>query len=262
MSRIFSVLERLLLPVAIVALVVSLGDLLGIFRMLPATRFPFLLLVVTLLTLGTAGVIQSRYARLTRDLAPVSGRTQVRCINEVIAHIDPNLRKVWGDDYFAHLGNLLRTAVEERRVEVDNFALSFHRLLRACPGATFLSTCSLGTSHLWTGREIARALADFIQAGGRVKQLFFVQNLEDEASVELRVVLDHLRKIGVCVQVMGSTRSPCTLSTFFFVEAGKSIAWEIPLDQQGRIGPCVMTADERTITGYVELFTQLWESPC
>jgi hypothetical protein len=255
-------LERLLLPAAILSLLVSLGDLSGIFRMLPATRFPFLLLVVTLLTLGSAGVIQSRYVRLAHDLTPVSGKTQSWRIDEVIARIDPNLRRVWGDEYFAHLGNLLQTAIEERRVEVDNFVLAFQRLLQACPGATFLSTCSLGTSHLWTGREIARALADFIRAGGRVKQLFFVQSLEDEASVELRVVLDHLRKIGVCVQVMSSTYSPCNLRTFFFAEAGKSIAWEIPLDQQGRVGPCVMTADERAIAGYVELFTQLWESPC
>lgn len=262
MSRVFSVLERLLLPVAAVSLAVSLGDLSGIFHMLPTTRFPFLLLVVTLLTLGIAGVIQNRCTRLARDLASVSEKRRPGRIDEMIAQIDPNLRKVWGNDYFARMSNLLQTAVEERRVEVDNVALVLQRLLRSYPGATFLSTSSLGTAHLWTKKEIAQVLADFIQAGGQVKQIFFVQNLEDEASIELRVTLDHLKKIGVCVRVVGSTCSPCDLGTCFFVESGKSIAWEIPFDRQGHIGPSVVTADRQTITRYIELFTQLWRSPC
>jgi hypothetical protein len=262
MSQVFSMLEKLLLPVAVVSLAVSLGDLSGIFHLLPATQVSFLLLMVTLLALGTAGFIQNRCIRLRHDLAPAAGRALLRHIDEVMVSIDPNLRKVWGDDYFAHMGTLLRTAAAERRVEVDDVAFYFKRLLQAYPGAVFLSTSSPGTAHLWTGKEIAQALSRFIQAGGQVKQIFFVQSLEDEASIEVRVALDHLRNIGVCVQVVSSARCPCSLSPFFFVESHRTIAWEIPLDQQGRIGTCVLSADGQALSKYIELFTHLWESPC
>lgn len=249
MSHVFSMFEKLLLPVALVSLLVSLGDLSGLFHLLPATQVTFVLLMVTLLTLGTAGFIQNRCDRL-------------RHINTVMLRIDPNLRKVWGDNYLAQMGRLLHTAVTERRVEVDNMALYFRRLLQAYPGAVFLSTCAPEIAHLWTGKEIAQALGSFIQAGGQVKQLFFVRSLEDEASVELRVTLERLRKMGVCVQVVNSARCPCSQSPFFFVESHRQIAWEIPRDQRGRIGASILTADEQTIDRHIELFAHLWECSC
>lgn len=262
MSHIFSLLEKLLLPVAVVALVVSLGDLSGIFHVLPTPQTSFLLLMMTLLTLSTAGFVQHRCARPGRDLAPVAGGAGLRHVDEVVAHIDPNLRKVWGDNYFARMGDLLQTAVQERRVEIDDFALYFKRLLQAYPGATFLSTSALSALHLWTNKEIAQALAGFIQAGGRVRQIFFVQSLEEEASIETRVALDQLRKIGVCVRVVDSTWLPCDLRTFFVAESQGSIAWEIPFGPQGRIGTSAVTANEQAITRYIELFAHLWENPC
>ncbi len=262
MSRFFSLLEKILLPaVVVVSLVLSLGDLAGLFHMFPSAQAPFLLLMITLLALGTMGFIQNRYAQVGRDLALLLGKAELKRMDEVISHIDLNLRKVWGDDYFAHMGNLLQTAIEERRVEVDDFGFYFKQLLRAYPQATFLSTNSLSISHLWTNKDIAQALTSFIRDGGHIRQIFFVKSLEDEASVEMRVALDHLKKIGVCVQVVGSSEHACDLKRFFFVGASKRIAWEIPIDEQGHIGASVVTADERTIAGYREIFASLWKHP-
>lgn len=261
MSRFFSLLEKTLLPVAaLISLAASLGDLSGFFRMLPSAQFSFLLLMITLLALGTAGFVQNRCAQIGRALTSLAGKNEMNNINEMIMHIDLNLRKVWGDHYFARMGKLLQMAIEERRVEVNDFSFYFKQLLLAYPGATFLSTSSLSVSHLWTNREVAQALADFIQVGGRVEQLFFVRSLEEESSVEMRVVLAHLKKIGVSVQVIDSAQYPCDLKNFFLVEARRRIAWEIPIDRQGRIGTSVVTADERTIARYVEIFSALWKS--
>jgi len=258
MSRFFSLLEKTLLPVtALISLAISLGDLSGFFRMLPSTQFSFVLLMITLLTLGTAGFIQNRCVQIGRALAPFTDKNELNTMNEMIKHIDLNLRKVWGDDYFARMGKLLQMAIEERRVEVNDFSFYFRQLLRAYPRATFLSTSALSVSHLWTNREVAQALADFIQAGGRIKQVFFVRDLEDEASVEVRVVLAHLEHIGISVQIADH---PCDLKGFFFVEARRKIAWEIPIDRQGRIGTSVVTADEQTIASYAETFAALWKS--
>lgn len=263
MSHFFSMFGRLLLPAAaVISLVVSLGDLSGIFHLFPSAQLSFLLLMITLLSLGMVGFIQNKCTQIGRDLALLLGKTELKRMDEVIAHIDLNLRKVWGDDYFAHMGNLLQTAIEERRVAVDDFGFSFKQLLRAYPKATFLSTNSLGISHLWTNKDIAQALSDFIQAGGQIRQIFFVQSLEDEASVEMRVALDHLKKIGICVQVVGCIGHPCDLRAFFFIEAGKKIAWEIPIDQKGQIGASVVTADEQIIARYKAIFTDLWKGPC
>lgn len=260
MSRLFSLLEKLLLPmVVVVSLAVSLGDLSGLFHMFPSAQASFLLLMMTLLALGAMGFIQNRFAQIGRLLALPLGEAELKRMDEVISHIDLNLRKVWGDDYFAHMGNLLQTAIEDRRVEVDDFGFYFKQLLRAYPEATFLSTSSLSISHLWTNRDIAQALTSFIRAGGHIKQIFFVQSLEDEASVEMRVALDHLKKIGVCVQVVGSSEHACDLRTFFFVESSKRIAWEIPIDEQGHIGTSVVTADEQAIARYREIFAKLWK---
>src|SRR5579883_1328708 len=209
MFRLFSLLEKTLLPVvALIALAASLGDLSGFFRMLPSAQFSFLLLMITLLALGTAGFIQNRYAQIERALGSLPGRNEMNNVNEIIAHIDLNLRKVWGDNYFVRMGNLLHMAIEERRLEVSDFSFYFKQLLRAYPGATFLSTNSLNVSHLWTNREVAQALADFIQAGGRVEQMFFVKSLEEESSVEMRVALAHLKRIGIAVQLADY---PCDL---------------------------------------------------
>ena len=261
MSRFLSILERSLLPVAaVISLAVSLGDLSGLFHMFPSAQMSFLLLMITLLALGTVGAIQNKYTQTGRARALFSGKTELKRMDDVIAHIDLNLRKVWGDDYFAHMGSLLQMAIEERRVEVDDFAFYFKQLLRAYPQATFLSTSSLSISHLWINRDVEQALTGFIQAGGRVKQLFFVQSLEDEASVEMRVALGYLKKIGMCVQVVGSAEHLCDPGTFFFVDSDKRIAWEIPLNQQGRIGASIVTADERAIARYTEMFSNVWQS--
>ena len=91
MSRLFSLLEKTLLPVAaLISLAASLGDLSGFFRMLPSAQFSFLLLMITLLALGTAGFIQSRCAQIGRALAPLSGKTELNTMNEMIMQIDLN----------------------------------------------------------------------------------------------------------------------------------------------------------------------------
>ena len=264
MSKFLHFLEGLLLPaIAVISLAVSLGDLFNVFHLIPLIQIPFLLMLIMSLALTSLGFIQNKCNEIRRDVEMLLAKAELERMDEIIAQINPDLRKVLSDDYFTRMTHLLHTAMKERRVEVDdliNFRFYFEQMLQSYPKATFLSTGSLAISHLWNDSEIEHALTAFIQGGGRIKQVFFVKSLEDRASIATKEALDLLERIGITVIVVNSSHIPSDLKKYFFVESRKKVAWEIPVDNQGHVGSSVVTADEQTIANYTKIFAKLWDN--
>lgn len=264
MSKFIRFIEAMLLPaIAVISLAVSLADLFNIFHLIPLAQIPMLIMLITSMALGSLSFIQNKCNEMHHDLQRLLAKAELERMDEIIAQINPDLRKVLSDDYFVNILKFLQTAMKDQRVQVNDptrFRFYFKQMLQSYPKATFLSTSSLATSYLWNDKEIEHALTCFINGGGKIKQILFVKDLEELASVEMKAVLDLLEEIGIIVRVVNSAHIPPDLKKYFFVESRKKMAWEIPVDNQGHVGSSVVTTDEQTIVNYYKNFEKLWES--
>ena len=180
MSKLARYIEELLLPIiAATLLLVSIADLFGLFHLIPESSIPMLTLLLVSLALNSLVVIQKR----TND---INERTQLllskiafeHMAKEALEQIDPVLRKVLQDDYFLDVVGFLSTAINERKVPVNDIArLRFYyiRTLKCFQRATFLSTNSASAFTLWEDHAIEKATGEFISKGGIIKQIFFVK---------------------------------------------------------------------------------------
>jgi len=261
MPKFIHLTETLVLPVtALSSSVISLGDMFNIFHLIPASQIPWLIVLLIAMGLGSLSLIQIRCSEMQHNIDRLLSKAELEDIDEVILQINSELRKVLSDDFFAKIPILLKTAMKEHRVQVNDlndFHFAFKHMLQSYPRATFLSTSSLATSYLWNNSEIVDAISCFIHGGGKIKQIFFVKSLDELASSEVIAVLDLIQKMGINVKVVNSTHVPAEFKRYFFVESRKKIAWEIPVDNQGHVGSSVLTANEQTITNYYKNFEKL-----
>jgi hypothetical protein len=267
MTKFMRFIEVLLLPaIAVVSLVVSLGDVFNLFHLIPVSKLPMVILVIISIGLGTLAVILNKCNEMQSKLENLLSKAELEQMKEIITHINPNLRKVMGDGYFSGMFLALETAIKASKVQVNDsssFRFNFKRMLKAFPRATFLSTSSLATSYLsylWNDRDTEVALAHFIREGGKIKQIFFVRSPEEAASAEMQFTLDILKKIGITVRIVNSTRIPSSLKQYFIVESRGKIGWDIPVNHQGHVELSVITAATAVTANYCKMFETLWES--
>lgn len=257
-------IEVLFLPaIALVSLVVSLGDVFNLFHLIPAPQLPTIIMVIVSMGLGTLAVIVNKCNEIQSKLENLLSKAELEQMKEFIVQINPDLRKVLGDNFFADMFNTLQTALNESKVQVNDsssFRLNFKHMLKAYPSATFLSTSSLATSYLWNEKDMEAALARFIRDGGKIKQIFFVRSLEEAASAEMQITLNLLKKIGITVRVVNCASIPASLKQYFIVESRGKIGWEIPVNDQGYVGASVITGAPSVTTNYRKVFETLWES--
>ncbi len=264
MTKFMRFIEVLLLPtIAIVSLVVSLGDIFNFFHLIAASQVPMIILVITSMGLGTLAAILNKSNETQGKLENLLSKAEMEQMEEIIMHINPDLRKVLGNNFFSGMFHTLQIAMKDSKVQVNDsssFRLNFKRMLKAYSTATFLSTSSLATSYLWNEKDMEDALARFISEGGKIKQIFFVRSLEEAASAEMQVTLDLLKKIGISVRIVDSTRIPASLKQYFIVESRKKIGWDIPVNDRGHVGLSVITANAAVTANYCKIFETLWES--
>lgn len=264
MTKFIRFIEVLLLPaIAIVSLVVSLGDVFNFFHLIPASQVPMIILVIMSMGLGALAVILSKCNEMLSKLETLLSKAELEQMQEIITHINPDLRKVLGNNFFSGMFHTLQMAMKDSKVQVSDgssFRLNFKHMLKAYPTATFLSTSSLATSYLWNEKDMQDALTRFIHEGGKIKQIFFVQSLEEAASAEMQVTIDLLKKIGITVRIANSTRTPANLKQYFIVESRRKIGWDIPVNDQGHVGLSIITANATVTANYCKMFETLWES--
>jgi len=263
MTKFMRFIEALLLPtIAIVSAVISLGDVFNVFHLIPSNQVPMIILVITSMGLGTLAVIMNKCNEMQDKLENLLSKAELEQMKEMITHINPDLRKVLGNNFFSGMFHTLQTALKESKVQLSDsstFRLNFKHMLRAYPKATLLSTSSLATSYLWNEKDMEDALARFIHEGGKIKQIFFVRSPEEAASPEMQVTLDLLKKIGITIRIVNSTRIPANLKQYFIVEARRKIGWDIPVNDQGHVGLSVITANPAVTANYCKIFETLWE---
>src|SRR5713226_4654699 len=133
MSKFMHFIEVLLLPaIAITALVISLGDMFNIFHLIPVGQIPMLILLTTSMALGSLSFIQNKSNEMHRDLERLLSKAELERMDEIIAQIDPDLRKVLSNDYFASILNFLQTAMKDHKVQVNDsthFRFYFSQML-------------------------------------------------------------------------------------------------------------------------------------
>jgi hypothetical protein len=264
MSRFLHFIEALLLPlIAIISFIVSVGEFFNIFHLVSPGDIPILTFLLISTALGSLCFIQNKCNEIHRDLQRLLSRIELEQMKETIAQIHPNLLRVLGDEYFLDLVHFFHIVVNENKVQVndfDRFSFYFKHTLQAYPGVTFLLTSSLTTPYLWNNTEIEDALTNFICSGGRIKQIFFVRDPAELSFQDTQTMLTHQRRMGIEVHVVNSTFVPGNFKQYFFVEEGKKIAWELPVDHAGHVGSSIITANEQTTGNYYATFEKLWNN--
>ena len=264
MSKFLHFIEALLLPlIAIISFIVSVGNFFYIFHLVPPGDIPMLTFLLVSTALGSLCFIQNKCNEIHRDLQRLLSRIELEHMEEVIAQIHPNLRRVLNDEYFLDLVHFFHTVVNENKVLVNDFArfrFYFKRTLQAYPKAAFLLTSSLITPYLWDDAEIEDALASFICAGGRIKQIFFVKSSADLDLQDVQDILTHQRSMGIEVHAVNSTFIPDNFKQYFFVDSRKKIAWKIPIDHIGHVGSGTITANKQATANYCTIFDKLWSN--
>ena len=265
MSRLTKFIEELFFPIlAAVSLLISVADLFGLFRWIPADKVPMLILLLVALALNSLGVIQRRVSEIhERTQLLLTRLASEQLENEVIEQIDPELRRVLQDDYFSDTIGFLNTAIKESKVPINDTARFRHyylRTLQSFSRATFLSTSSVSAFSLWTDHAIEKATANFIRSGGKMKQIFFVKNMQEYSLPTTRSMIDHLQEMGMQVYIVNGADTAIDLKKNFIVEARGKIAWEIHMDSEGHSGANLVTTQKSVTDSYCRAFEKLYAS--
>lgn len=261
MSKLLHLIEVLLIPlIAMISMVVSLGDLFDIFHLVSTSRLPMLILLIMSMALGSLSFIQSKCNEMQREIESLSSKMDLERMSKLLGQIDPDLRKVLNDDYFLSKLGFLQTAVVESKVhlnEVAHFRFYFQQTLHCYPKATFFLTSSIATSYLWKDTDIENAFIHFIRGGGKVKQIFFVKSSEECNSPDVQAILEHQRDIDIEINVINSTSIPGDLKKYFLVESERRLAWELSVDEEGHLREGVVIANKQIAADYCKVFERL-----
>lgn len=260
MSKLARFIEELLLPViALAALLVSLADLFGLFSFVPVSRIPMLTLLLVALVLSSLILIQRRLAAMHEQMQhPISKIGLEQVTEEMIEQLDPELRKVFKDDYFRELFDFFRVAIRESKVPVNDPArlhYYYASTLKCYPRATFFSIHSPALSSFWRDEAIKKATADFIHNRGKMKHIILVKDAQDRSSPDVQALATHLKEIGVEVHFVNSSAIPGDLRKNFIVESKGRIAWE--LHENGGHLSATATTSKHLTSGYCRDFEKL-----
>ena len=264
MSERVKFIEGLLPPaIAVAGLLISLGSFFGFLALIPANYMAILLLLLLSLALSDLLLIHRRMVEMDERLQHLALETVLKHMSEeVIAQIDPGLLKVLKEDYFHDVVAFLLTAVKESKVQLnDNVRLKhfYIRTLESFPRATFLSAHFL-TASRHENQRIEKALATFIQKGGKVKHIIVVKDAQELATPAIQARAAHLQQMGVQVHFVNGSTLPGDLRKNFLVESHGRIAWEMQVDHEGHVTSGMVSANRQQNKSYCHMYEKMLES--
>jgi hypothetical protein len=253
-------IEGLLIPIAaIIYLLISLADLFDLLRFV-GDRLPLLTALLLSLVIASVSSVQRQYIEIHKDIQYLLSEVEIEKLGRIVEEIDPNLRKVLEDEYFLDILKFLRVAVRERKVPVNDWARFCHyyvRTLQVFSKTTFLSASTSITGHLWKDAVIEDAMARFIKRGGKVRLVFFLKDVKELVLPEVKEALARLQTIGIEVAIAFHASTPNELKKNFIVESKGKIAWEMHLDDEGRVTTSIVTTNQQQTASYQKMFEKL-----
>lgn len=176
----------------------------------------------------------------------------------------PSGLKLIVDDKIKPLIEGLNELVVHKKITItirdqDIFKIFFKNVLKDNPSSTFVATSLPTKDYFWDDDNFFKKMADFVEGGGEIKRIFF---LESEDSLKDQEVIEVLTKhrdsnVEVYTLVKDSTLE-WEYYHPFFTDVDGSLGWEANLDSQS-IKKITITANEKTIDNYNTTFTRLIE---
>lgn len=260
MSRVSRLIDGLhLLILAITGIVFAVADLLGLPRLM-GDRLPMLTLLLVSLALASVSRLLRNDVSMHADIRRLLLEVELEKLDKVVEQIDPNLRKVFEDDYFMTVLNFFQLAVRDQCVHVDDWARFYHyyvRILRIFSKKTLFSVSTSITSDLWQNPMLVDAMAQFIKGRGKIRQIFFLKDIQELDLPTVQTVLASLKAIGVQVSIVLNGSTPHGLRKNFVVESKGKIGWEIHLDAEGNLTTAIVTTNQQTTASYLKTFGKL-----
>lgn len=265
MDRLSKLAEILLTPAIIIAsLAISLLDFSGLLGSSSwmSQHLPSITLVLLALTLSSVSILQGKHGALHRDVQFVLSDVEFARMRRSLEQLDPNLRKVFGDD-FTDLMISFKLAIEAKKIAVNSgsrYRYFYIRTLQCYPKASFLATSFPRATYLWKDLAVEEAVKAFIRNGGKMTRIFFIRDAHELTSSEVQEVLTRQCKIGVKVYTVYANTVAYDLQKNFLVEAKGRIAWETFMHDNQKLGSCIATADTTETQKYCQIIKRLQES--
>ncbi|MEZ6096792.1 MAG: hypothetical protein R3C03_21645 [Pirellulaceae bacterium] len=157
-------------------------------------------------------------------------------LDEINSKLDPSLSKIIGN-YASDLAAALCKAIKERSVvirDVNEFRVFYKRALSAFPQSDIFATSLASRDYFWSDSTINDSITEFIQGGGKMTRVFFLDGSDALSDEETREILNAQRRAGVEVLVANQNKIPEDLKRLFVVDLKQPIAWEVHTVPGGR----------------------------
>lgn len=269
MLKFIQIFEVILIPImAILSLLISLADFLGILNALPwiSTRIPTITLLLVSLALSSLSIMQGRFTAMQRELQQdvllLLSNKELASIHKSLERLNPILRRIFEEDVLDLFGSLT-LAVNESKIQLNDlqrFRYYYARTLQKFPKATFLATSIPSSVFFWKNPGTEATIAEFIRKGGKMIRIFFISDPEDLATAEVQEILARQCQIGVEVYTTNSKLLPNNLRVLFMVDSKAQIGWETFIDEGRQVRSVMATANKQETERFCNNFKRLLQA--
>jgi hypothetical protein len=265
MNRLWQTLEDVLSKLILaILLIVSLGETLGIFNILPNSIFPTLTASLVILQLGWMRVIHAHLLAIKRDM---ENNERYYDMSYLYLRLDEGLRRAIGDPYLHNALQPYQTALKEHTVYLNgsDVVACFRNTLSNFPTETFISSVTLQTIPFWLNDEVSKICTGFIEHGGTIRQVFFVTEAKEETlpAVKDFCAQQKLKKIDVVIVALSALHNVNTASLQrelrenLLIGLESNIKWEFSVNN-GSIDSGIVTTDVAKVEQLRQILTNAY----
>lgn len=141
--------------------------------------------------------------------------------------------------------------------DVQKFRSFYQRTLEAYRPADFRATSIPTAKFFWKDTKTEEVIGQFIKNGGKMKRIFFLDDIGQLQDPEVCHILRRQRELGVDTYTVLASEAPKEWRRFFVVDTEGRIAWELQRAADGTSELASMTWDPIATKRYLELFDRL-----
>lgn len=243
---------------------VSLSSMFGLLDVLPwvEANLGKLLLFISGVILSAIVALDHRLMAVERHSERASRRSLEDSLDQVEANLPKELRQLFSP-FLNRWVDRLKEAAQNNTVliePVDQFPVFYIETLRAFPKETFYATSLPFRRYFWKNDAAFVAMKKFVQGGGTMTRIFFINSNREEA--ELYSIVDDQLTAGIRVISVESSQIPSEWRQLFVVSHSKNLAWIVRTAADvPEIESTHATADPTLVEAFRKTFQSLISHP-
>lgn len=132
----------------------------------------------------------------------------------------------------------LRDLIENGALNVDDaeyFPILYHDALEIYSGAHLYATAVPRKYYFWSNESVLGAMNNFVDAGGKITRIFFLENEEELQDPEVRSVMDSQALAEIEVRHVVRSQVDPSLARYFLVAKSQEFGWTVKTTGENRI---------------------------